>query len=187
MFKLKTVVELEKIKAVWRRIRRPSRKTLSGLPVMQPEPQWNYKPRGKRNGILMPLLLLVAAVSVRADIVVHAPASNVRTLLIVQSTREGWTLTNEDYRWVIITCWDKSPRGIPVLCKRAYLIVPLDEGTCYVQSYADFWRPDGYQYSLASKNDAATRAQQLVVAIEYIVATQPEQPPQRNIAPLTNL
>jgi hypothetical protein len=60
MSKLKTVVEVEKMKAVWRRIRRPSRKTLNGLPVVTPQsqPSWDYKPvlRHNRNRI-MPLLI----------------------------------------------------------------------------------------------------------------------------------
>jgi hypothetical protein len=54
-------MNIQVLKAVWRRIRRPSQKTLKGLPVVQPQPQWNYKARSKKHGILMPLLLLVAA------------------------------------------------------------------------------------------------------------------------------
>jgi hypothetical protein len=59
----KNKMNIEVMKAVWRRIRRPSRKTLKGLPVLQPQPQWDYKPAHKRHGLPLALLVLVAAAS----------------------------------------------------------------------------------------------------------------------------
>jgi hypothetical protein len=135
--------------------------------------------------LVMALAMITA--SVKADMVVHAPAESVRTMLIVQSTNQGWTLTEEYARWVVVSCWDHSPRGIPVWCQRAYLIMPLTASTTYVQSYAMFWRPDGYRYTQANMDSAAWRAQQIVANIETMLFGLTQQPEQAPLGPLTHL
>ena len=61
-------MNMEIMKSVWRRIRKPSQKTLNGLPVKQPEPQWNYKPVVKRAAKLLPLVLALVCSNAFAEL-----------------------------------------------------------------------------------------------------------------------
>jgi hypothetical protein len=65
---MKKMNHIEVIKSAWRRMKRPSRKTLIGLTVNQPKPHaWDYKPTPIRRWRPFPILLLALSLTISSN------------------------------------------------------------------------------------------------------------------------